>query len=101
MSQEVDDIIRRAISNKEIVEFFYHGHMRTAEPHVYGRLDGRSQLLVFQIGGGSSSGALPDWRRVQLAEVSGLRTTGQKFAGPRPNPSGRHSPFDEVLATVG
>ncbi len=96
----MDQEIRSAIANKQLVEFTYHRLHRVAEPHVFGMKDGRHQLLTYQVRGESSSGGLPDWRRVTLSEVSGLRVLDEHFAGPRPYPSGKHSEFDTILAVV-
>lgn len=90
-------IIRNAIDNKEIIEFIYHGYLRITEPHVYGMHKGKRQILVYQIGGRTSSGRIPDWRRINLDEISGLRATGQKFGGPRENPS---QDWDTIIAVV-
>jgi hypothetical protein len=97
---ETDRIIRSAILSKTIIEFEYDGYHRVAEPHVYGIKSGVIQLLVFQVAGGSSSGGLPQWRRIDLAMMSGLIETSRHFPGRRPNPSGEHSAFDETWAVV-
>ncbi len=96
----MDALIRQAITEKHLIEFQYHGHHRVAEPHVYGRNNGVLQLLVYQVRGQSSSGRLPDWRRVDLHEISGLRLLNERFPGKRPNPSGEHSRWDEYFAVV-
>jgi hypothetical protein len=78
--------IRKAISDREVIEFTYKGYLRIAEPHIYGIKKGKRQLLVYQTGGLTSSGRIPDWRLVDLGEISGLRVlTGQKFATRRDN----------------
>ena len=94
-------IIRNAIANKEVIEFTYHGYPRVAEPHVYGIKDGKRQILVYQIGGSTSSGKIPDWRRIILDEISGLRVVkGQKFVGPDDNHSVDHGDWDTIIAAV-
>lgn len=95
-----DNMIRTAIANKQIVRFYYHGYERIAEPHIYGRKSGKIQVLFYQIGGGSSSGGLPNWRRMEVDEMSGFQTTDKNFPGPRPYPSGEHSDWDEIFAVV-
>ena len=96
----MDAVIRMAISNKHLVEFTYHGLRRVAEPHVYGVHRGKQLLLAYQVGGASSSGGLPNWRRVDLSGISQLRVLDEHFPGARPGPSARHSKFDVVLAVV-
>ena len=92
--------IVNAIRNKKMIEFDYGGHHRIAEPHVYGRNGGVEQLLIYQVGGGSSSGGLPEWRRVDVPRMSGLVILEKTFPGPRPNPSGQHSSWDETYEIV-
>lgn len=96
----MDREIRDAINERRLVDFTYHDLHRVAEPHVYGVHDGKFQLLTYQVAGDSSSGGLPNWRRVELSEVTALRALSQTFPGRRPNPSGKHSDFDEIIAVV-
>jgi len=76
-----DATIRAAITQKRLIEFVLHGHVRIAEPHDYGIRNGVPQLLVYQIAGKSASGKLPDWRWVVLAQASGLKLLDQTFPG--------------------
>jgi hypothetical protein len=92
--------IRTAIREKRIIRFYYNGYSRTAEPHIYGMKDGKQQILVYQTAGGSSSGRLPNWRRMEVSNLSNLIMTDQSFVGRRPTPSGRHSSFDEIYDLV-
>lgn len=96
MNQQLIDAIR----DHNIVEFDYGGHHRIAEPHVYGRHNETEQLLVYQVGGGSSSGGLPQWRRVDVAKMSGLQVSDDTFSGPRPTESGEHPKWDQTYAIV-
>jgi hypothetical protein len=96
----MEQLIRTAIADKQLLEFTYHGLRRVAEPHVYGTVRGKYQLLTYQVGGQSSSGDLPNWRRVDVSGVSDLRLLEERFPGPRPSPSERQSRFDTVLAMV-
>lgn len=89
-----------AIAEKKIIEFDYNGYHRIAEPHVYGTFGGKYELLIFQIGGGSSTGRIPNWRRVKLSKVSNLVLTDRIFPGKRRVPSGKHSSFDRRIAIV-
>lgn len=95
-----ESIILAAIKNKDVVQFSYHDYPRIAEPHILGTHEGKTQVLFYQIGGESSSGGIPEWRRMNLDEISDLETTGQKFAGRRPYPSGKHSEWDTRIAIV-
>jgi hypothetical protein len=49
---------------------------------IYGITDKKYQVPVYKIAGGSSSGGIPDWRRLELAEASNFVLTEQYFSGP-------------------
>lgn len=96
----MDQILKLAIANKHLVEFIYSGHQRIAEPHVLGINGGALQFLGYQVGGSSSSGGIPEWRRFELNKMSHLSARPESFAGKRPFPSGKHSSWDQQLAIV-
>ena len=89
-----------AIARRRLIEFDYRGYHRIAEPHVYGRLNDADRMLVFQIGGTSSSGGLPEWRLVDLSGVSNLLVLDDEFAGPRAYQSGPHRRWSIRYAVV-
>ena len=95
-------VIRNAITNRDVIEFTYRGYLRIAEPHVYGIKGGKRQILVYQVGGLTSSGKIPDWRRINLDDITGLKiAAGQKkFAGPRDDKSPDYDDWDTVISAV-
>jgi hypothetical protein len=95
-----DEVIRRAIAERRVVRFALDGIVRVAEPHDYGVRNGKRQLLVFQVGGASGSGGLPDWRWIDLARASNFELLEQAFPGGRVAPSGRHARWDQLFARV-
>jgi len=95
----VDAMIRQAIGTKRIVEFMYKGYPRIVELHIYGRKSGVSQVLAYQIGGGSSRGGLPEWRRFDLPAMHNLQVCDESFPGAREYHSG-HSAWDETYLIV-
>jgi len=98
--ESIKHTIKDAIRNKNVIEFYYDGYNRIAEPHVHGISNGQYEILTYQIDGGSKSGGIPDWRRIKAFEIADLRVTDRKFKGRRPFPSGKHSPFDEIFDIV-
>ena len=96
----MNQIIQQAIANKRLIEFTYSGHRRLIEPHVLGVNGGVTQVLGYQVGGSSSSGGIPEWRRFELPRISGLKATANLFPGRRPFPSGKHSSWDHQIAVV-
>lgn len=94
-------VIRSSIANRNLIEFSYHGYPRIAEPHVYGIKNGKRQILIYQVGGLTSTGKVPDWRRINLDEVIGLKVSvNQTFAGPRANKSTDYDDWDTIIAAV-
>ena len=96
----MDQIIIDAIDKKKMISFDYHGHNRIAEPHVYGIKDNKESLLIYQTGGTSSSGGIPQWRRMFVNEMIGLQMTTQSFPGKRETQSGEHTNFDRIIKLV-
>jgi hypothetical protein len=97
----IDRAIRRAIKQKRLIEFRLHDFVRVGEPHDYGLRNGTVQLLVYQLGGKSHSGGLPDWRCVKVSEISELQLLKATFEGGRVVPSGSHHQWDELYLRVG
>jgi predicted DNA-binding transcriptional regulator YafY len=98
-STSPEKLLHDAIDGRNVVRFDYRGRERIAEPHVLGTKDGRLQILTWQIGGSSSSGPLPNWRRFFVDELSSLRVMNETFAGGRFT-GGRHAAFDRQIAFV-
>ena len=96
----MEELLKQAIAQKNLIEFNCHGLQRIAEPHVLGVKGGVKQSLVYQVGGQSSSGGLPNWRRVDLHEISNHQVLDETFPGKRFFPSGRHTSWDVHLAIV-
>lgn len=94
------NLLMRAIQNHKTVHFEYHGESRRVEPHIYGRArNGNVLLQGYQVGNGSRSGKLPDWRTFHVADIRDLEITGETFrAEPGYNPD--DPDFTEVFARV-
>lgn len=89
----------QAINEKKLLDFDYDGYHRIAEPHVYGKKDGEDAVLVYQVSGQSSSGGLPNWRRMKLKGITNMKVLDETFPGKRPV-SGSHSSFDTTYLIV-
>jgi hypothetical protein len=79
----MDILIRQAINAKRVIQFTYNGHTRVVEPHVYGMKSGATQILGYQIGGGSSKGGIPEWRRFDTSLMAELQLHSDTFIGAR------------------
>lgn len=96
----VTDTIRESIKTKHIVEFTYDGRQRIAEPHVLGIINGEVGLLIYQTGGQSSSGGLPNWRLVKIDKIIDYNIINETFPGKRSTPTSQHTDFDTILELV-
>lgn len=69
------DLLRQAILDGKQVVFTYKGYQREACAHVIGRKNGLEKVLVFQHGGGSSSGLPPggEWRCAFISEIENVQ----------------------------
>ncbi len=92
--------IRKTMQNKQIIEFSYDGMKRVAEPHVLGIKNGLICLLIYQIGGQSSSGGLPNWRLVKVDKITNFLIINENFLGKRNTPTGQHTEFDTILELI-
>lgn len=97
--ESLQQLIHDAIDQRRVLHFYYQGHLRIAEPHVLGMKNGRLHVLTYQIGGRSSSGSLPDWRRFFVSELRDVKIVEQTFV-PQSWGFGRHSAFDRQIAVV-
>lgn len=95
----LDELLRAAIVQRQLIRFRYHDQERIVEPHDYGVHNGVSKLLGYQVGG-SSRGRLPNWRWWETALIADLRLLDQTFPGGRPTPSGKHHQWDELFIRV-
>jgi hypothetical protein len=89
-----------AIKSRRVIEFYYHGGFRTAEPFclgvvMSGEADNES-LLCYQIGGHSEYGNTVGWKLYRASEISDLVITRERFNGDRPG----YDPDNLEMATV-
>lgn len=99
-ASSIDKLLRTAITLKRLIQFDYEDYLRIAEPHDYGEIGGDKQLLVYQIGGQSRSGTIPNWRLVRVAAMKRVRILNKRFAGARSIPSGKHKKWDRLFIRV-
>ena len=100
MNPEVDRLLREAIEGRRLIRFVLDGLVRVAEPHDYGALGELDRVLVYQVGGKSRSGGLPNWRLVTVEKMSQLEVLDRTFVGPRETPTGRRHHWDRLYASV-
>jgi len=91
--QTMNEMIWYAILGRRLLEFDYDGYHRIVEPHVYGRKFEKDGIMTYQIDGQSSSGGLPDWRRMKLKGITNMKVLDKTFLGRRPV-NGMYSSWD-------
>jgi len=96
---KTDELIRVAIEHKHLVQLRYVNRLRIVEPHDYGIQGGIVKLLVYQVGG-VSSGKLPNWRWMEVDQISDLQILDKTFPGGRSAPSGKHHKWDTLFIRV-
>jgi hypothetical protein len=96
----VHQLILTAIHDKRLLRFLYKGEPRIVEPQDYGIQNNVVNLFTYQIGGQSSSGSLPDWRKFAVQSMARLELLERTFPGSRAVPSQRHQEWDKLFARV-
>jgi hypothetical protein len=72
--------LRTAIRGRNVVEFRYRGTARIAHPHaIFVASTGTHCLDAVQVGGRSTSGSLPGWRRFDLNAIEGVTIRAERF----------------------
>ena len=94
-----DKLLRDAIAEKRRLFLWYDGYLRDAEPHDYGLQKGEVKVFCYQVGGGSRSGKLPEWRMFLVGKITSAELASSTFPGPREVP-GEHIEWDELYASV-
>jgi hypothetical protein len=84
--EQIYELIRQAILDRNIIAVSYQDSIREVCPHVLGRKNGHPQVLLYQFAGESASGLQPDgspenWRCLRLDELShvALKKTGTEW----------------------
>jgi hypothetical protein len=86
-----------AIAGKRIIRFYYEGGFRSAEPYIYGlSKDGVEYVLVYQVGGVSSSAKPEGWKRLRVEKIDELNVSTDTFGENQPE----YNPNDAVIKTV-
>jgi hypothetical protein len=96
---KIDELLRKAIQERRLVQFVYKHKRRIVEPHDYGIHNGSIKLFGYQVGGWSSE-PLPSWRWALVNSISDLCLLAQQFPGRRPSPSGRHHQWEQIFVRV-
>jgi hypothetical protein len=94
----LDGLLRFAISHTRLIQFFYKGIQRLAEPHDYGVVNDVARLLVYQRR--SVRSPVPGWRLLDVSKIERLIVLEETFQGSRSATYRQHTRWDEVFLRV-
>ncbi|HMJ88750.1 MAG TPA: hypothetical protein VK530_02980 [Candidatus Acidoferrum sp.] len=99
-SNQNPDLIS-AIENKDVITFVYNGEPRVVEPQTYGiSVAGHDVLRAYQRAGGSASRQTTIAKLFDVAKMSKLEKTGEKFFEALREHNPEDSAMVEIFATL-
>ncbi len=97
----MENIIREAIANKQLLEFVYNDKRRVVEPYTFGCSHrGDYTLSAFQIEGGSNSSRDLGWRQFILENIESLVILETSFNDIRDGYNPNDSRMSEIYITI-
>ena len=76
----MENIIKVAIENKQVLRFTYKNKNRLVEPYTFGESTaGKDTLSAFQLEGGSDASSDKTWRQFALREIRDLELLDTNF----------------------
>jgi hypothetical protein len=100
-ANEKERTIISAIRERTVLNFTYSAQPRTVEPQAYGiSTAGHPVLRAYQRAGGSESGRTSGLRLFEVAKMSNVRKTPERFLKARPEHNPNDSAMKEIRATL-
>lgn len=97
----MENIIKMAIENRQMLEFVYNDKRRVVEPYTFGcSHQGDDTLSAFQIEGGSNSSRDLGWRQFIIENIENLVLLDSKFYGVRDGYNPNDSRMSEIYITM-
>jgi predicted DNA-binding transcriptional regulator YafY len=97
----MNEMIKSAIENKKVIEFYYKDDLRIVEPFVLGiSTTGKESLRGFQVAGDSTDSSNFSWKLFTVAKISNLRVKDENFIGNREYYNPDDSAFSQIFARV-
>lgn len=97
----MENIIKEAIENKQLLEFVYNDKRRVVEPYTFGcSHKGDDTLSAFQIEGGSNSSKDLGWRQFIIENIESLVLLDTKFEDIREGYNPNDSRMSEIYITI-
>lgn len=93
--------ILSAIRDRTVLKFTYNAQARTVEPQTYGiSTAGHPVLRAYQRAGGTGSGRTNGLRLFEVAKMSNVRKTAERFLKARSEHNPNDSAMKEIRATL-
>lgn len=97
----MNELIKNAIENKKVIEFYYKDDLRIVEPFVQGiSTTGKESLRGFQVGGNSTDSSSYSWKLFTVDKISNLIVKDENFIGDREHYNPNDSAFSQIFARV-
>lgn len=76
----MENIIKEAIQNKQLLEFMYKDELRIVEPYTFGvTTKGNDVLSAYQVDGESTSSDELGWRLFSFSKIDNIKLSDSKF----------------------
>lgn len=97
----MNTLIKQAIENRKLLEFYYKDDLRIVEPHTYGvSTTGKESLSAYQVGGESSDSKTIDWKLFTVDKIQNLRIKETSFTGTRDGYNPNDSRMSQIYITI-
>lgn len=101
-TSSIDDVLRRAIAGRRLLQLTYHDRVRIVEPHDYGVLKARARVLVYQLRASGQAGpkGATGWRLLDVDKIDDCVVLDDTFPGSRGLEHRQHQSWDVLYARV-
>lgn len=97
----MENVIKSAIQNKQLLEFMYKDEIRIVEPYTFGvSRKGNDVLSAYQIDGESTSSDELGWRLFTLEKMNDLKALESKFTQVRSEYNSEDSRMSHIYAGI-
>ena len=100
--ESIDEQLRHAIENRQLIEVSYNGKRRVVEPHDYGVHKGVEKLLVYQLRSlpPASDRQATGWRLLDVSKIQSCGVLNESFRGSRGQAHRNHLKWEIHYARV-
>lgn len=97
----MENIIKKAIENKQLLSFVYNDKNRIVEPYTFGYSHkGDDTLIAYQVEGGSNSSKDLGWRQFIIDNIKNLVLLDNKFDDIRDGYNPNDSRMNHIYITL-